>query len=518
MQNISTGENIINNTKIETKSIPMLVDWEPTEENIYMSFKSEYTEANYKRLGLKEDNKLGIFVIKKNHYKDRMDDICKVINYFLTYFDDEKELFHSTLSVKYIIDQKPMMSIKAFQKMVIDRIMSKSTIDKILTMTDYLYTMNIDSDSEGRYKSTPKITNDQAKLIVAVSFAIRCILPLCVHYSDTNMNFTNKKDYIPCFDKIILTLIKKFEKYTMPIFNAICKFVKYRVNRSWNADIGICLKKKQLYGITKETYLEEVIHEVILVKSLYKLDYFRSVVSFIDGVIFLYHYNFKIENFKSKPIEIDENEATDDDSERLSHAEAIEMSVYRIDESNSMINEVNTNKVIAKIRQRFNIPISKEEIDFYYKNTRISSVTKLFLESFYHKFFHEANAVLNINREITIELLIYMKKYLQLRGMVVIPQLCTAKVRGKYKENEIKNSKFIEELESSNVWNSIIQRKFTYISELNQKEDYIKKKLSSFINSTFEIVDFEGPDNGLVYEDIDTHRIIHEFSLFLSII
>lgn len=275
-----SGEDIIINNTI---TIPDLLDWKPTEEQIYMEFKDEYVEARYdKFLGLNDNNKLGIYVIKKNHYKERMADICKVINYFLTYFDEEKELFHSTLSIKYIIDQKPLMSMKAFQKMLLSRVITKSFVNKINKMTDHLYVINIDSDSEGRYKSTPKITNIQAKMIVAISFAIRCILPLCIHFSDTNTNFTNKKDYIDCFDSIIMKIINKFETDEVKVFNAICKFVKYRVDRSWNSDIGICLKKKQLYGITKEIYLEEVIHEVILVKSLYKLDYNRSVVSFID--------------------------------------------------------------------------------------------------------------------------------------------------------------------------------------------------------------------------------------------
>ena len=315
-----------------------------------------------------------------------------------------------------------------------------------------------------------------------------------------------------------MKVIKKFEKTSGEIFNSICKFVKYRIDRAWSGDIGICQKKKQLYGMTKELYLEEVIHEVILVKSLYKLDYNRSVVSFIDGVIFLYHYNFKIENFKFKPIEIDAQENSDDDSERLSHAEALEMAVYRIDESNAMINEVNTEKVLKKIRKSFNMYINEDEMEFYQENVRITPVTKLFLESFYAKFFHDSNATLETDGNTTIELIVYMKKYLQLRGMDVIPQLITAKVRGKYKENTIKNSKFLEKIKTSDVWNNIIEKKFTYIKDLNMKEDLLIKRISSFINSEFEFVDYDGPENGLIYEDIDQDRIIDEFSLFLTII
>lgn len=516
MSNTSNKELL---TDIVDTEIPELNDWEATDDQIYMAFSNDVVIARYdKYLGLNNDNKLGIYAINKKHYRERMEDICKVINYFETFFDEEKELFHSTLSVKFIIDQKTKMSIDAFIKMIMDRIITDSFVIKIKNMTNHLYTINIDSDEEGKYKSTPKITNTQAKLIVSVSFAIRCILPLCIHFSDTNKNFIVKKDYIKCFDKIIMKIIRKFEKGDEKIFNAICKFVKYRVDRSYNADIGICIKKKQLYGMTKETYLEEVIHEVILVKSLYKLEYNRSVVSFIDGVIFLYHYNYKIENFKFKPVEMDSQEASSDDDEHISHAEAIDMSVYRIDESNSIINEVNTAKVITDIEKRMNIEISKEEFAFYEENVRISSVTQFFLNSFYSRFFHDSNAIYEINRYATIELLIYMKKYLQLRGMVILPQLCTAKVKGKYKENVIKNSKFIKAIVTSSVWNDIIEREYTYVKELDQKENPIIKKLSSFINSTFEFVDYNEMINGMVYEEIDQEKIIEEFSLFLSII
>lgn len=519
-----TSTEIINETEInkelvENSSIPLLCDWKPEPDQIYMEFKGDYVQASYDRVfGKTKDNKIGIYIVKKNHYKDRMTDICNVINYFLSYFDTDLKLFESCFQIKFIIDQRPDLTKNAFRKLIIDYIVTEDFIRKIKDMANYLYRINIDTDSEGKYKSTPKITNDQARQIVALSFAIRCILPICVHFSDTNNKFLSKKDYINCFDKIFMKILKMFEKDDVTFFNAICKFVKYRVDRFWSADIGICLKKKQLYGTTKEIYLEEVLHEVILVKSLYKLDYNRSVVSFIDGVVFLYHKNFKIENFKSKPIEIDPTETSDDSNDNISHKEAIEISVYRIDESNSLISEVNTSKVLKKIRKSFHLDISPEELAFYNENLKISPITKLFLESFYDRYFHDVNATINISREITVELVIYMKKYLQLKGMGLIAQLVTANVRGRYKENAIKNAKFLEKIRTSDVWNSVIQKKYTYINQLSQKDDPLIKRFSSFINSTFEFLDFDSNVNGYLYEDVDQDRIIAEFSLFLSII
>lgn len=503
-----------------TNVIPMLLDWTPNPEDLYMEFKGEFVQAHYEKLGLAGDNKLSVYVIKKDHYKKRMDDICNVINYYLTFYDTDLELFHAMMSVKFVIDQKPNMETKAFRKFLIEQVVTKGFISRIKEMTRHLYTINIDSDVEGKYKSTPKISNDQARLITALSFAIRCVLPVCVHYSDTNIHLMNKnkQDYIPCFDKIIVKIIRLFEKDDIPVLNTIENFVRYRVERSWKADFGMCFKKKQLYGTTMELYLEEVIHEIVLVKSLYKLEYNRSVVSFIDGVIFNYHGNFKIEKFKFKPIEIDQQETMDDDSERLSHAEAIEMASYRIDESIALINDVNTKKVLEQIKHKFNIPVSDEELEFYYNRMVINPVTKLFVSTFYNRFFHDPDATLNLSRETIILLIVLMKKYLQYSGMVLIPQLCTAKVRGKYKENSIKNSKFIEKRKTSDIWNSIIDKKFSYVSQINPKEDIINKRFSTFVNLQFEFVDYEGPDDGMIYEDIDQDLIIYEFSLFLSII
>lgn len=511
----------LNETVQEFNTIikPDLNSWVPEEDQLFYVYEDGFVRARYEELlGLNNGSRLSIYVIDKNHYKARMDDVCKHINYFESYYDTNHELFTSTLSVKFIIGQNPNLSINAFKDLVLSRIITPTLVLKLKEMAKDLYQININTDEEGKFKNTPKITNELACQIVAVSFCIRCILPLCVHFSDTNNNFMRKRDYINCFDKIFIKIIKIFEQDDLPIENALCRFVKYRVDHSYNADIVVCQMKKQLYGMVKCVYLEEVIHEVIIVKSLHKLDYNRSVVSFIDGVIFKYHKNYKQENFRFKPVEIEPVENSSDSEEKLSHAESLEMEVYRVDESNALISETNVDKVMKRIEENFHINISDEEFFFYLRNVKISSVTQMFLHSFYSKFFHDTNAIYSLNLMTTIKLLIYMKKYLQLKGMVILPQLCTARVRGKFKDNVIKNSKFIEKFQSSSVYNNIITTKFKYIRELNPKEDPIIKKLSAFINSSFEFVDYNSEINGMEYTDVNTDLIINEFLLFLSII
>jgi hypothetical protein len=498
---------------------PDLQNWIQTKDDIYYVYENDMVRALYEeRFNLKPNTILSTYLINKNHYKDRMKDVVDHINYFLTFYDIEKELFVSTLSVKFMIDQNPNLKQSTFKDLVMSRIITDSLMGKIKLMAHNLYTININTDKEGKYKSTPKITNEQAKQLVAISFCTRLILPLCIHYSNTNSSFKEKRDYIYCFNKIYLEIIEKFEKDDIKVFNALCKFVKYRVDRSYTADLPIWRKKAQLYGITKNLYLEELIHEVIIVKSLYKLTYNRSVVSFIDGIIFSYHLNFKHENFKVKPVEIDSEESSSDSDDYLSHAEALEMSVYRIDESNAMINDVNVKKVISSIDERFNIEIHDDEFRFYFDNIKINPITQMFLHAFYSRYFKNSYAIYNLNKNETIKLLIYMKKYFQLRDMNIIAQIITSKIKGRFKDNSIKNSKFIEKLQTSSVYNNIIKSKFSYIHELNPKDDLIIKKLSTIINSTFEFIDYNEYINNMVYDDINVDLIIDEFLLFLSII
>lgn len=520
----STTENLaadkLQENEKSSKVIPDLNHWTPSRKDEYFVYDGNVVKGRFSDILGENIDGLNTFLIVKKHYKERMIDITHHINYFIKFYDIEKEYFMAMLSMKYIIDKNRDLKQDQFKTLIIARIITRSFVEHMTQMAKDLYTININTDKEGKYKSTPKITNDHAKIILAVSFAIRSILPLCIHYSNTNNNIMANRDYIKCFDKIFMAVMSKFEEVNnLPIFNPICRFVQYRLDRNHNADAPIWEKKKQLYGINYETVFQDLIHEVILVKSLYKISYDRSVVSYIDGVVGNSYNHFRFENFKYKPIEIEADNGGNDNDDYLSHAESLEMSIYRIDESNQLINDVNNRNVIREIVKRFNIgEITPEEFDFYKTHCKINSMTQMLLHAFYSRFFCNSTAIYSLTIDETIKLMIIMKKYLCLRGMTLLPQICTAVVRGKFKENLIKNSKFIEKFENSSVYQNIIHTKFRYIHDLNPKEDPIIKRLSTIINSSFELVDTDPQINGMIIDDMPMDRIIDEFLIFLSII
>lgn len=507
--------------KIPELDHPRLNEWNPEPEDLKFVYADEKVHARFSDILGKSFPKFESFKINKKHYKERMTDVCMHINYFMKFYDSKHDFMLNVLSVKYLIDRNTGMKPKQFKNILIRTVVTHDFVLDMIHMASDLYTVNINTDDDGKYRSTPKITNDQAKMLLGISFAIRAVLPLCVHFSNICEYIVTSHDYIKAFDSIFMDIVDRFERSGdeyFPIFYPLCRFVKYRLERSFNVDSPIWNKKKQLYGITFESVFQNMIHEVLLVKSLYKIAYDRSVVSYIDGVVTNSYNHFRFENFKFKPVEIDADSGGSDSDDYLTHAESLEMSIYRIDESNQIVNDVNNELVLKKIYERFQFEISDEEFQFYYENIKLNNLMQYFLHTFYSGFFHSSTAIQTITRKDTIRLLIILKKYLQAARMVILPQLITATVRGKFKENMIKNTRFQEKYESSDVYKSVIQDKFRFINEIAPKENPIQKKLSTIINSSFILVDFDPEVNGRVLVDVPIDTVMDEYYTFLSII
>lgn len=505
----------------ESKVQPTLVDWTPEEKDEYFTYNDTegVVYAKYEEMyGLKRGTKFSCFEIYKYHYKKIMDDVVKHINYYLTFFDTEHELYLAIMSVKSIVDKRPKLSLKAFKKLILERVVTDRFIIKIKQMADFLFVPNIDTVNTSKYASTPKITNEQARQLTAVSFAFRCLIPICVHFSNNNYNFVNAKDYIKIFDKIYMKVIERFEKDDVPFLMSVCRFIEYRVNRQYNANRGTWSQKEQLYGSSKELYMDEIVHEVAIVKSFHKYDYTQSIVSFIDGLVRKYNINFKRENYKTKPFEIDNDCSSDEDAEDYqTRAEQLEMSAYRVDESNMIIKDVNRNFVIKEIMRKFSISITEEEIKFYQENLKVTEISKTLMNCLFADIFHDSYAIENLPIDDHVLLALCLKKWLQLKNLNLLAQIATAKIHGKYRDNLIKNSKFIEKITSSDTWNEIIVHKYRYVYELESNYNSILRIFSGILNSCFEFVDPDPEVNGYEYSSVNIDKLANETLSFLAI-
>lgn len=509
----------------ERRVMPDLATWEPNYNEIFYIFDGEVVVANYNQhVGLTEEKcTLPIFYIKKTHYKNKMQDIVHHMNYFTKYYDLDRDTYFATMTIKYLIDTNPDMSEEEFLDHLMVRVITPSFIAKCKGMANDLYTININSDDSGKFKNTPKITNSQARQIVAISFCFRMILPLCIHFSNIcpayAENNSKSTQYLDTFSDMFMKIIKRFENNDVPFFSSLCRFVWFRVIRLYKNNTKTFEQKKMIRGDTPELFCDKLVKEVISVKTLYKLDYHRSCVSFIDGVVHNYEANYLIENYASKPYEIDSADTSKDSDDSLSHAEALEMASYTRDASSIMISDCNRKKVMKIIDADYSgFHITDDEINYYMDKCKLNEVNMFLLNSFYSTKFKDSYAIFSLNKLETTKLIIYMKKYLEYHKMPVLAQILSAEITGKYKINIIKNNKFLESIYTSNIYTDIIANKFEYIAELNPKENPILKYLSTIINCEFTLVDPNPEIEGTKITDIANSDVATEFLLFLSII
>lgn len=507
---------------VDKSTIPDLYEWQPTQEECYYVFDGENVIADYNgRVGnLLDISTLPIFYIKKSNYKKKLDDIVLYMNYFSRFFDTDRQVFFSIMSVKYYQDTNLDIPRKTFIKKVMTDVVTPSFITKCMMMAKHLYKLNIDAD-DGKYSNTPKITNDQAYMIVSVSFCLKILTPLMLHFIHVNTNFDPKKktEYLKWFDKLFNKVIRKFESMGIPFYTSLCRVVSFRGDKMYKNNKQAFYQKKMLRGDTPELYNDLLIRQLVCVKTLYKLDYRMSCIGFIDGVIHKFNVNYLKENFTSKPYEIDSEESSRDSDDSLSNAEAMEMAMYKRDESTAMVADIHSKVIMENLRKKYAaFNISEEEIDFYYDRFYPNEINNWLFENFFAPQFNDAYAVLNINKRDTVFLIICMKKELQRYGLYHLAQLCTAQVFGRYRENLIKNTRFIDEFTSSAMYREIVSKKYSYLMELGLKDNPILKPLFNMINSIYILVDFDPEIDGYKLEHIDRTALASDFLYFLSMI
>jgi len=515
--------------KTNERKIPELVDWVCKPENEFYVYNGDVVIAKYDKLLNIGETDLMKFRIEKAHYKTRMADVVHHLNYFLTFFDTERASFLSVLSIKYMVDTQKQMDQDSFIGLVLDRIITPTFIRQCKDMAHYLYHVNVNTDPDGKYRNSPKITNEQAEQIVAISFCFRFILPLCVHYANIGDAFLVKDrngkikrgNHIDCFDRLFGKIVDRFEKDDVHIFVTLCKFIVHRAEKHAQNNKTIFSQKEMIRGDNIEMYIDNMIHDVMLVKSLYKLDYTRSCVSFFDGIVGSYGLNYNKENYASKPTEIDSPDTMRDSDDHPSHAEAIEMQVYKLDESNPMINDINRLDVLRSMQDDFAVlRISKDtdEYKYYYDNLRFTNISDSLLHSFYSPRFKDPYAIYSLSRADRVELQLYMKRFLEIRGMPLLAQISTANIKGFYKENPVKITRLNERMTTHPVYEQILSTKFRYMKEIDPKNDPNSQMLSQMVNSSYELVDTDPEVNGKSIDDIDIDQLMDEYSIFLTIV
>ena len=180
----------------ETIRIKTLTKWKPREVDKYATYDGGIFIMRFEKAFIDKDNiiqKYDRFLIKKASYEKQLPEITKYINYFLRFFDTDHELIVAYLKLKYEIDCKCRFTEENVDELIAllyELLFTPTMVDKVNRMIEKNYFADIESSEESKkykvsskqYQESLEFTNKHVKLLLRISFGMKCICPILFHF------------------------------------------------------------------------------------------------------------------------------------------------------------------------------------------------------------------------------------------------------------------------------------------------------------------------------------------------
>lgn len=405
------------------------------------------------------------------------------INYFLKYYDKDKELIMIYAKIKYLIDLYGCSYNKeAFIYDLIKYVMSTNIIYKVSLMNRANYKINL-SKKKNENDPRTQYTNKHGHILMKISLLMNICIPLLTHYIYTNKIANTDEFLLYVYDRILY-----LDYFDADIYDKIYSTCDSKIEKSKNH--MKLWDKQEIRGIN-DTIQKMYSAENILLNIMPKFLYSEHIIAFIDSSI-SYSMGYKIENI---PYEMDycQLSSSKRDLDQNSDMDKFENTLTKENEAIYLQNKVNCEKTMEQLTMLY--PISQDEIDYYINNLSenqndfiINGFQKQLIFNIFYKYFGDTSSIRAINRDDYIKLMIIAKRKLIENKMVLLPYIVAGKVNRINKRNKI-SKKILTKLENSQFFN-IIKDKYRSEKLINN----IYSILGNILASDFSIIDYNNKE------------------------
>lgn len=266
-----------------------------------------------------------------------------------------------------------------------------------------------------------------------------------------------------------------------------------------------------MFGTNIDSKLKDFLHEILISQNMFKYVFNKNIIHFNHSIIRMQFNYFSSVKYNETRIEVN----TKKDVNGLSGLDKLEMNATKIDESIVILSEVNIKKTIKRIEKAMQMKVSKDEIAYYKQNMKITKFQVKLVFYFYARYFGSYRDLNFLNRTKYIKLLIMLKRRLQFQGFKYLPLILSANIDGRINSRTIRNAKFLSKIETSSLYQSIINDKYPTLTELD-KDDVIMNTLSTIINTKFTFVEYDSPEQLGEEIIIDSDVVSDEFLNYLN--
>ena len=483
------------------------------------------------------------FLIKKASYEKQLPEITKYLNYFLKFFDTDNEMVTAYLKIKYEIDYHQRYdenNVQELISLIYELIFTPSIVDKINRMVDANYFADIESSEESKkytkqnkvYYESLEFTNQHIKLLLRISFGMKCICPILFHFIHLRKIKIDKNgsnaDLIYRFYKDLFTIFCEGEGVNM--YNKLFVYVKAKVLESKSHN-SMIFDQRDILGADIYTIIDLFMKKVLISENMVKFKftekkddetkkYKENVIGFIKTIIKFQIRYFLKDQYAKNLTEVVSAKNVDG----LSGADKMEMNMTKIDEGQTTFAEISIKHEMERLRKENKYTqITDDEIDYYVKNFRPAPIQIQLIQSYWCKYFNSFRDMALLTRREFYTLALILKKRLLLQagydseyedGIAILPYLLTANVMDdKVNTRIIRNNKFLDKVKTSMSYQDLIKNKYSNLNKI--REDEIIRILSTFINTRFSYVTYEKQDATGTEIECGEDRISDELLMFL---
>lgn len=512
----------------------------PEGNNIKMNFAQMFSDP--KMLQMIEENreawnKLSTFTIKREAFNNKVDVICQYIDYFIRFFDRDKDLPEIYLSMKTMIDDgKYHLTQAEFKKILMKKIMCESKIkENIYRMVDANMYIDVTIDpSSGRHFTSPNdFTNEDARRLLAISLAMKLVIPLIEEFRATStvlnsiessgpdiiadmMNelfyqigyiapkgdpFANElrvkkskrrasKRKLKPWERKQLEMEEEEPDETDLLMKKLYKFTDKRVGKHRQNNAPIWNQQGGLRGLTVITKSDELLTKYIFYDNFFKLNFSHSIVALIQSIVETQlRFTVIAVKYKLNPIEID----NEPDTSGLSSIDKVEQSLAKVDETQVIRSEVSMYDIIDRIIAEVG-PISDEEIAYYRDNcvrNKDNLIQETLIQNYFAKRYNGFTELKTMPDRLFLILLVAIKRIFDARGDHQVSWFLSAVAQGRVSSRQLQNAKFMNKLKGSSTYQRLEQK---YNVFNNEEPDLLLIPISRALNNRYTFVEYNAPE------------------------
>ena len=521
--------------------------WHPGPKSTYVSRNGKNFVAHFDKIyGMTKLKNYNSFPITKTSYQNQLDTIVRYTNFFIHFYDEEQELPNAYLKLRTVMDADDCPfgpdDKEAFIDFLYQIMFTPTMVEKIKRMVEENYLDDIESgpldEKKKGYKANEKkhlesleFTNKHIKILLAISFGMKILCPVMFYFCQNNGIVIDKKTLV----------IYNFYEKLFDIFNEDCNmfnklyvYVKTKVLES-NSNNAIMYDQRQIFGIDLYTVISQFTKVILISENMvkYKFNehwnpkqrkYSENIIGFNKTIIKYQITYFLKEQYEKNLAELSNTK----NNEGLSGIDKMAMHLDKYDEGSVLLADLNIDMTIRRIREKVDIPISEEEVDYQMRHMEFSDIQTEYIRAFYARYFGNYSDLALIPKRDMVILTLIMKKILlidlgydvesQSIKYAALPYILSGNLEDRIVNRMVRNSKFIESLENSYKYQRLVNEDYKMLQEIDGKNDFIKSRLSTIINTKFSYVAYEAPE--LLGKEIlyDESQIADELCTFLEYI